>query len=173
MGEETLRILLVEQDEDEYRLTLGLLDEGLKGRFDLQWAPTYEEAVRAVESGQHDVALVNLRLGDHDGLELLSHTIGHNCQVPVIILTERGDQKIELEALRSGAADCLDKDVLRNDLASMLLVRSVCFAVERAHMLEAQNQTRTEGYPAHTADLAPAAAAGRSEPGSWDGSAYL
>jgi len=66
-----IRVLLIEDDEDDYVLTRDLLADSRRTRFSLGWVSSYEEALGAIADGQHDVYLVDYRLGEHDGLEVL------------------------------------------------------------------------------------------------------
>lgn len=67
---ERVRVLLVEDDEDDYVLTRELLSEVRGARFELEWAPTYEAALDAIARGEHDVYLFDYRLGGRTGVEL-------------------------------------------------------------------------------------------------------
>ena len=66
-----IRVLLVDDDEDDALLTRGLLSDVSAVRFELEWVHTFEEGVERLRQGEHDVALVDWRLGTHDGLELI------------------------------------------------------------------------------------------------------
>ena len=50
-----IRILLVEDDEDDYTLTRELLAEVEDEQFDLVWAPTYEDAILEIQIGRAHV----------------------------------------------------------------------------------------------------------------------
>ena len=67
-----VRVLLVDDDRDDYLLTRDLLAEVPGGRYDLSWEGEYPAAVRAVWAAGHDLYLVDYRLGPRTGLELLA-----------------------------------------------------------------------------------------------------
>lgn len=127
MDTERVRVLLVDDDEDDYVLTRDWLAEVKATLFDLEWVASYDAAIAAIASHQHDVYLFDYRLGAHNGLELLRLAIAGGCSAPIILLTGQGDQAIDIEAMKSGAADYLEK----SQLSAPLLERSIRYALER------------------------------------------
>jgi two-component sensor histidine kinase/CheY-like chemotaxis protein len=128
-----IRVLLVEDDEDDYLLTRAGLSKSEGIVFDLAWTKTYASALEAIKCNQHDVYLIDYRLDAHDGLELLREAIGLGCEAPLILLTGTGDHAVDTEAMRVGAADYLTKD----QISTTLLARSIHHALERARILAA------------------------------------
>jgi signal transduction histidine kinase len=131
MAQRPVRVLLVEDDEDDYRLTRDLLREIGERRFALEWVATYDAAVEAMTRREHDVYLVDYRLGRHDGLELLHEPflVGK----PVIMLTGFDDLDVDLKAMEAGAADYL----VKGKIDAPLLERSIRYAIERNRAEEA------------------------------------
>ena len=74
------------------------------------------------------MCLLDYRLGEHTGLDLLqeANTIENAC--PMILLTGQGDFDIDLQAMNVGAADYLAK----NSLTSQLLERSLRYSMKRS-----------------------------------------
>src|SRR5215213_7945552 len=132
-GYSIIRVLLVEDDEDDYLLTRAGLSKSEGIVFDLTWTRTYASALEAIKRNQHDVYLIDYRLDAHDGLELLREAIGFGCEAPLILLTGIGDHAVDIEAMRVGAADYLTKD----QIGTTLLARSIRHALERARILAA------------------------------------
>ncbi len=104
------RILLVDDDEDDYIITHDILSEIEEDSFNLDWAATYEAALETIARNQHDLYLIDYRLGAHDGLELLRKAIANGCQKPIILLTGLKDENVGAEAMQAGAVDYLVKD---------------------------------------------------------------
>ncbi len=127
MEDRPIRVLLVEDDEADYTLTRDLLSEIENERFNLEWVTTYEGALEAIRRCQHDVYLIDYHLNKHNGLKLLRKAIETGCQTPMILLTEQGNHKINVEAIQAGAADSLVKDWID----APLLERSIRHALER------------------------------------------
>lgn len=132
MTAEPLRVLLVDDDEDEFVLTRALLSEIPGTELELEWIPSYGEALVALCNNRHDAGLVDYRLGPSTGLDLIREAIEGGCEAPLILLTGQGDHDVDREAMRIGAADYLDK----SDLGPALLERSIRHSVERKHSLD-------------------------------------
>src|SRR5207237_6023456 len=122
-----IKVLLVEDDEDDYIITRELFSEISGQRFTLDWIRTYESGLDAMVRNQHDVCLVDYRLGAQNGIELLRAALESGCQAPVILLTGAGEHQIDLEAMRAGAADYL----VKTQLQSNTLERSIRYALQR------------------------------------------
>lgn len=96
-------------------------------KYQLQWVSDYDLALKAIARNDHDVYLFDYRLGTRNGLELLTEAIALGCSVPIILLTGQGDHEIDIEAMKAGAADYLEK----SQLGAALLERSIRYAIER------------------------------------------
>lgn len=108
---DVVRILLVEDDEDDYILTRDLLSD-IPGRtFEIVWLPSYEEALNEISCGEtsYDVCLVDYRLGAFTGLDVLRAAREKDFCAPIILLTGQGDVEVDIEAMNAGAADYLVK----------------------------------------------------------------
>jgi signal transduction histidine kinase len=127
---EPIRALLVEDDEDDYVLTRGLLTEIDPRRFSLEWLRSFEEAEERIPRGGFDVCLIDYRLGAGDGLELLRLAREQGCEAPLILLTGQGDEEIDLAAMRSGASDYL----VKGQITPAVLDRSIRYAIQHRHM---------------------------------------
>lgn len=130
---EPLRVLLVEDDEDDYVLLRALFEEIDGVRYALQWVRAYDEAVVAIRAERPDIVISDYRLGGHTGLDLLRDLGPQALGVPVILLTGQGDRSVDLEAMHMGAADYL----VKGSLDALLLERSIRYAV-RTHRLLAR-----------------------------------
>ncbi|HEY9728847.1 MAG TPA: response regulator [Chroococcales cyanobacterium] len=127
MDNRSVRALLVDDDEDDYILTRDLLAQSQETQFELEWVFQYDAALEVMRQNRHDIYLLDYRLGERNGLELLEQAIANGCRVPIILLTGRGDRAIDLAAMKAGAADYLDKSQLK----APLLERSIRYALER------------------------------------------
>ena len=127
MNNDPVKVLLVDDDEDDYILTQGWFTEIEGIRFEVEWVASYEAALKAIAKNQHDVYLFDYRLGERNGLELLQEAVANGCKAPIILLTGQGDHEVDIEAMNAGAADYLEKD----KLGAPLLERSIRYAIER------------------------------------------
>lgn len=134
MERRRLRVLLVEDDEDDYVIVRDLLSEVEGLKCELEWAAAYEDALEVLsrDRDRHDVYLVDYRLGAHDGLEFLHQAAKRGCKTPVIFLTGQGGREVDVEAMRAGAADYL----VKGQIDASALERAIRYAIERAQTLE-------------------------------------
>ncbi|MCX8101067.1 MAG: EAL domain-containing protein [Geminicoccaceae bacterium] len=121
------RILLIDDDEDDYLLTRELLGEIFGGRLRLDWARNWDAALAAISEQRHEVYLVDYRLGERTGLELVREAVERGCSAPFIVLTGQGSREIDLEAMRAGAMDYL----VKGEITAPLLDRSIRYSIER------------------------------------------
>ncbi|HEX8437444.1 response regulator [Archangium sp.] len=131
-GQPAIRVLLVEDDEDDFVVTRDALRSIGPGRMVLEWVSTAEEAIAAVETGGHDVCLLDYRLGATTGLELLSQLRRRGWRGPVILLTGLGDDEIDQQALEAGADDFL----VKSQLTPTLLERAIRYALQHSRTRE-------------------------------------
>jgi len=131
MANAHIKVLLIEDDEDDYIIFKRLLSGISQKRFELKWAANYEAAVKAAGEGPFDVVFIDYVLGQDDGLTLMRELFRDGLKAPVIILTGLGDFEIDDQAMREGASDYLEK----KNLTPSLLERAIRYAMERARNL--------------------------------------
>ena len=122
---ETVKILLVEDDEDDYMITKTLIAEIRNWRGILEWVSSYEEALQKLKSNEYDVYLFDYRLGEKTGIDLLKKAVESGCKVPIILLTGQDDHDVDIEAMRLGASDYLVKD----EINVQLIERSIRYSI--------------------------------------------
>jgi diguanylate cyclase (GGDEF)-like protein/PAS domain S-box-containing protein len=132
-----LRVLLVEDDEDDFVLTRSLLTESRRIRFELDWASCYEEAIAKIASNHYDLYLLDYRLGEHDGLQILREAKSLGCKRPIILLTGQRDSEIDVAAMEAGAADYL----IKGEVDAQLLERSIRYALAQSRTLDALRES--------------------------------
>jgi diguanylate cyclase (GGDEF)-like protein/PAS domain S-box-containing protein len=109
---ESCRVLLIEDDEDDYLITRDLLAAQQRMRFELDWCDTYDDALVEIRKHRYDAYLIDYRLGHRTGLELVKEGFGSGPRAPVILLTGQHDYEIDLEASALGVADYVTKQAL-------------------------------------------------------------
>lgn len=140
MGAQELRVLLADDDQDDYIITRDLLLGIESERFRLDWVPTYQAALEAIEGNRHDLYLFDYHLGAGDGLDLLSKALARGCTAPIILLTGLDDWDTDARAIKAGAADYL----VKGQLDSKHLERSIRHAMERKRTKEELGEYSTE-----------------------------
>lgn len=134
------RILLVEDDEDDYILTRSLLSETKVGLFDLKWAPTYESGLEHLGQEDPDVVLVDYLLGSKNGLDLVREAIALGCKAPIIVFTGQDSYEVDVEAMKVGAVDYL----VKGQINAALLERTIRYAIEHKQAEEALHKAHDE-----------------------------
>ncbi|RMF86664.1 MAG: response regulator, partial [Nitrospinota bacterium] len=135
-----IRVLLVEDDEDDYLLTRELLAEVGTQRFILDWVTTYAQALEWMIQNRHDVYLLDYRLGEHNGLELLQEAKRQGCEGPIILLTGQGSYAVDMAGMQAGAADYL----VKGQINASLLERSIRYAIERKRAEEERQRLQKQ-----------------------------
>jgi hypothetical protein len=122
-----VKVLLVEDDEDDAVLARGLLRE-IEGRsFALEWVQEFDAGLERLCTGDYDVCLVDYRLGERNGVKFIERAMERNCREPIILLTGQGDHEIDMAAMNAGAADFLNKAQINADM----LERSIRYAIQQ------------------------------------------
>jgi DNA-binding NtrC family response regulator len=103
------RSLLIVDDDDTIRGVLSDLFSAIG--WAVSAAATGADAIRIAEGNAPDVAIVDLRLPDMGGVELLRALRDVDPDVGVLILTGHADVQTAVRAMRDGAADVLEKPV--------------------------------------------------------------
>jgi two-component system, OmpR family, response regulator len=99
------RLLLIDDDE---QLGAPLAAYFRRFQFDLQHATRPSEGLKRLRQGGFDVAILDVMLPEMDGFELC-RTIRKESQIPIVMLTARGDVMDRVVGLELGADDYLPK----------------------------------------------------------------
>ncbi len=127
MDNGTVRVLLIEDDPDDYYLTRELLGDDPENKIVLEWVSDFDAGLEAITRGEHDAFLVDYRLGKGDGLKLLREGLRLGCKAPMILLTGQGDRDLALQALDAGASDFL----VKGKIDAAVLERSIRYALQQ------------------------------------------
>ncbi len=66
--------------------------------------------LQAMERGEYDILMLDLRMPDLDGLQVLGELAARRDPTPVIMVSGEGQHELAVRALRAGAVDCIDKN---------------------------------------------------------------
>jgi PAS domain S-box-containing protein len=127
-----LKILIVEDDEDDFFLINEKLKRIGAWQFQLQWISNYEDAIEALRSNYYTLCFSDYRLGVRNGIDLIKEAHAQHSTTPVVLLTGKGTHKIDIEATKAGAFDYLVKDDLDEDK----LERTIRYSLERINSQE-------------------------------------
>ena len=103
MPTDVIKVLLVDDDEDDFIIARELFYEIDQKRYIVEWADNFHTALEKMAEGQHDVYLVDYRLGGNSGLDILRQALVIGCNAPIILLTGQGEHEVDVEAMRAGA----------------------------------------------------------------------
>jgi len=134
-----VRVLLIEDDEEDYLLTRKLLQSDGRALFDVKWVRSYEAGLAELRA-PYNVCLVDYRLGAHSGLNLIEAAVAGGFGGPMILLTGQGDREVDVEAMKAGAADYLVKD----QITPQLMERVIRHSIERKSAQMALNRSEEQ-----------------------------
>lgn len=122
-----LRLLVVDDNEvDVETVRRQLRTAGIEA--DIVAAPTVMDGLHELEASEFDCALIDYRLPDGDGLELIRSALARlRPPTPLILLTLVQDEGIGITAIGDGADDYL----VKGQITGPLLSRSIRYAIER------------------------------------------
>jgi signal transduction histidine kinase len=135
-----IRVLLIEDDEDDYVLLCNLLTEMPSAQYKVTWTQTYEDGLSELKKGAYDVCLLDYLLGVRNGLEILSRLKESQERPPIIVLTGQGDYHVDLKAMKYGAEDFLVKD----QMTGHSLERAIRYAMERKKAKDALRESEMQ-----------------------------
>jgi len=152
--------ILAADDQADILEALALLLKG--GEFELETARSPAEVVRAVESGDLDVVLMDLNYArdttsGQEGLDLLSRLKAADPTLPVVVMTAWASVDLAVEAMRRGARDFLQKPWENARVLTILRTQAeLARALRRGASLEAENRALRADGPADFVAAAPA-----------------
>ena len=161
---EAREVLLVDDDRDFADSLAALLR--LEG-YDIAVAYSFDEALDTIERRHLQVALVDIRLGDRNGVELVRQLRSRSLDLTAVMMTAYASIEATIGALQAGAYDYLCKPFHTDDLLATL---ERCFErqrlqVERGEALAAV-QARNRDLEALNARLTAVLASVRNLSGS-------
>ncbi|HTE32723.1 MAG TPA: ATP-binding protein, partial [Chryseolinea sp.] len=126
-----IKVLLVEDDEDDVILAKEYLSKIDNFDFEVVWESRLEEARKKVLESGYGIFLVDYHLGGENGLELIKFVREQGILTPSIILTGQSNLTVDIDASRYGAADYL----VKNELNPSILERSIRYALSQSKII--------------------------------------
>ena len=114
--------LLIVDDDAPFKERLARAME--KRGFEVSQAESVEKAVESIKSKKPAFAVIDLRLGDGNGLEVVKELQKSNPTSRIIMLTGYGNIPTAVAAIKEGAIDYLAKPVDADDVEKALLADS-------------------------------------------------
>lgn len=125
-----MRLLLIEDSPMDARIVESML-AAAPGLGEWVTVDSLKAGVQEIRSRKPDLVLLDLFLGDSQGINTFSQLQDHSPGVPVIVLTSLDDEGAALQALKNGAQDYL----VKGTFDWRALHRSIRYAIERQNLL--------------------------------------
>ncbi len=111
------KILIVEDDSTLLQILEGFLH---KNGHTTEGAGSIKAAVKALTQYTYDILLLDYRLPDGNGLEVLAHARHNDIETPAVIMTSFNDVRTAVRAMQSGAFDYIIKPVNPDELLATI-----------------------------------------------------
>lgn len=128
-----LKILIIDDDEDDFFITSEYIRSIPGNNFIIDWCYNYNEAIEQVHKRGYNLYLVDYHLGARTGLDLIKEASLQKIEDPFILLTGKGNQKIDIEAMQAGAVDYL----VKSEMDTEKLERCIRYSIERSNAVKA------------------------------------
>jgi DNA-binding NtrC family response regulator len=139
------RILVVD-DERAIRIALrGLLT---KEGHEVEEAESGEAAVAAIGETRFDLVLTDLALGEVDGMAVMRASKAARPEVPVVLITAHGSEKVAVQAMKAGADDYVKKPFDIDELRLVIARELARTRLAREHRLLLERLEREVGFGA-------------------------
>jgi DNA-binding NtrC family response regulator len=106
--------------DDHPPLCISLRESLTMRNYQVSVAHNSAQALKALRDGRQDVILLDVRLGNEDGVALLSRILDMDPSLPVIVITGYGTVETAVEAIKRGAFDYLEKPIKTEKLLKTL-----------------------------------------------------
>lgn len=133
MEKNSIKILIIDDDEDDFFITSEYLQQIGEYHITIDWCYKFSDAITLLGKCEYHMYFVDYRLGAKTGLDLLKEAVRLGCEDPIVLLTGKGNKNVDIEAMQMGATDYLVKTELNADK----LERCIRYALERTAYLKA------------------------------------
>jgi diguanylate cyclase (GGDEF)-like protein len=127
MSDNTVRVMLIEDNKLDADLVRGMLKEARKAEFIVEARDTLAKGLERLAKGNIDIVLLDLTLPDSVGLDTFGRVHAHAPLTPVVVITSSADENQAVMAFQKGAQEYLIKEQLNVELLS----KSIRYAIER------------------------------------------
>ena len=134
-----IRVLVIDDDRLQVRLLQAHFKNFRRGAYSLDWSETYEDGLARLLTGAYSACLLDFRLGDRDGLQLIREATERGCRTPIVFLTAEASENVDIQAMEAGALDYL----VKGEINPRSLERSLRYALKLGESLEALRRLAT------------------------------
>src|SRR5690606_13577642 len=97
------RILIIDDDEDDFFITSEYIKKISDRNFAIDWCYKYADAIDHIRNTKYNLYFIDYYLGARTGLDLIKEAAAIGCEEPLVLLTGKGNQMIDREAMQAGA----------------------------------------------------------------------
>jgi two-component system, cell cycle response regulator len=133
------KVLVIDDDRMQFRLVQAHFKNFRRGSYELEWSETYERGLERLLTGAFAVCLLDYRLGERDGLQLIREAAENGCRTPIVFLTAESSENVDIQAMEAGALDYL----VKGEITPRTLERSLRYALKLGDTLEALRRLAT------------------------------
>jgi len=140
MADEKINILVAEDEESlRSQISAWLNDEG----FSVDVALDGREAIRKIQTGDFDIAMIDVRMPGSNGLEVLRYIKKNSPHTEVVMMTAMQDVSMAVEAMKLGAREYLSKPIDMDQLVPQLrTLMKTRDAEQRLRRLQSEHTAR-------------------------------
>jgi len=121
--DQKIRLLSVEDVDDDYEKLKSIYDN--HNQVELARARGIQDAIQLLKQQQFDLILLDHILPDGDGFDFLSRKQEEGIEIPVIIITGKGDEMIASQLIQGGAYDYLSKNHVNEESLSRSIINTL------------------------------------------------
>ena len=132
------KTVLVIDDDDVMRQKFKRM---ISAHYDVVEAESGESAKALLAHTKYDCVLLDYRLADMDGIELIE-TISptNDAPIPIIMITSMDDEKLVVQAMRKGAYDYINKSKLQPEYLHTIIAAGIKWAEVESKLKDSQKK---------------------------------
>jgi PAS domain S-box-containing protein len=132
-NDQVIKVLIIDDDEDDFFITSDYMKGIEEYKLKIDWSYKFNEAIELLQKRAYDIYFVDYRLGAKTGLDFLREAVRIGAEEPIVLLTGKGNKKVDVEAMQMGATDYL----IKTELTTEKLERCIRYSLERTDYLKA------------------------------------
>lgn len=121
-----IRVLMIDDDEEDCEIVEAYLAEAASD-YDFESITELDQAAKRMLAAEHDVYLLDHRMGEERGVDFLGRLREQGFRKPVVLCSGGLDRDARMDATMFGVSDILSK----NTLSPVSLENSIRFALSR------------------------------------------
>lgn len=135
-----MNILMIEDNPADAQRIRGMLNTEEDQGINLGYANKLSSGLKRLDREDFDVLLLDLDLSDSRGLNTLSKTRDRTENIPIIVLSDRKDQRLSKKAREKGAHEFL----VKGELNGRKLMQSINYAAKKKQFKEYKKKKTSE-----------------------------